>query len=120
MNLPKNHELNTLLGRAWEEWRIFDMLKEAPTIEKNILPWIYALWIQVGALFLFLVILFVFLKKESMKLNKEVLGERKETGKKFRSAKKTKVTEEIAFNAEWHDAAKKFYIEKDLVIKLDF
>ena len=115
MNLPKNHELNTLLGRLWEEWRIFDMLKEVPTIEKNILPWIYALWIQVGALFLFLVIFFVFLKKESMKLNKEVLGERKGTDKKFITMKKTEITEEITFNAEWHDAAKKFYIEKDLV-----
>ena len=115
MNLPKNHELNTLLGRAWEEWRIFDMLKEAPAIEKNILPWIYALWIQVGALFLFLVILFVFLKKESMKLNKEVLGERKETGKKCRPVQKTRRTEVIGFDAKLHDAAKKFYIEKDLV-----
>ena len=115
MNLPKNHELNTLLGRAWEEWRIFDMLKEAPAIEKNILPWIYALWFQVAALFLFLVIFFVFLKKESMELNKEVLGERKERGKTFRKEKTTTVTEEITFNAEWHDAAKKFYIEKDLV-----
>ena len=111
MNLPKNHELNTLLGRAWEEWRIFDMLKEAPTIEKNILPWIYALWIQVGALFLFLAIFFVFLKKESMKLNKEVLGKRKETRKKLQENKSKSIT----FNTEWHEAAKKFYIEKDSV-----
>ena len=115
MNLPENYELNTLLGRIVQEWRIFNMLQEVPDIEKNILPWIHGLWIQVGALFLLLVIFFVFLKRESMKLNKELLGERKETHEKNQQVKNKKITEEITFNGKWHDAAKKFYIEKNLV-----
>ena len=115
MDLSHHHELNTFLGRAFEEWRIFDMLDEAPKIEKNILPWVYALWSQVGALFLFLTVSLVILKKESMKLNREALAERNNTNKKNRLGQKIEVKEEIGFNAELHDAARKYYIEKDSV-----
>ena len=115
MDLPHNHELNTFLGRVFEEWRIFDMLEEVPKIEKNILPWIYALWSQVGALLLFLTVSLVLLKKESMKLNREALAERNTTGKKNQLGKTIIVSEEVGFNAELHDAARKFYIEKDSV-----
>ena len=115
MDLPHNHELNTFLGRVFEEWRIFDMLEEVPKIEKNILPWIYALWSQVGALLLFLTVSLVLLKKESMKLNREALAERNTTGKKNQLGKTIIVSEEVGFNAELHDAARKFYVEKDSV-----
>ena len=115
MDLPHNHELNTFLGRVFEEWRIFDMLEEVPKIEKNILPWIYALWSQVGGLLLFLTISLVILKKESMKLNSEALAERNATGKKNQFGKRIEVTDEVGFNAELHDAARKFYVEKDSV-----
>ena len=115
MDLPHNHELNTFLGRVFEEWRIFDMLEEAPKIENNILPWIYALWSQVGALLLFLTVSLLLLKKESMKLNREALAERNTTGKKNQLGKTIIVSEEVGFNAELHDAARKFYIEKDSV-----
>ena len=115
MDLPHNHELNTFLGRVFEEWRIFDMLEEVPKIEKNILPWIYALWSQVGALLLFLTVSLVLLKKESMKLNREALAERNTTGNKNQLGKTIIISEEVGFNAELHDAARKFYVEKDSV-----
>ena len=115
MDVPYNYELNTFMGRGFQEWRIFDMLREAPRIEKDILPWIYALWSQVGALFLFLTVSLVLLKKESMKLNREALAERDNTGKKNQLGKKIEITEEVGFNAELHDAARQYYIEKDLV-----
>lgn len=120
MDISRNYEHNIVkfFGTIFEEWRIFDMLKEKHAIEKNILPWIYACWIQIGVLFLFLFVTFVLLKRESMKLNREVLVAKKGKEKKDVSEKRMKCSNELSFNAKFHDAVKQFYLDKNSVCYL--
>ena len=115
MDVDKNYELNEFLGRILEEWRIFNMMKEIPEIEANVLPWLYALWLQVGVLFLFLMVTFALLKKESIKLNKEAISERSDSVTPSKMESRAKPTHEAASIKGLHAAVKKYYIEKDLV-----
>ena len=118
MSLSKNYELNKFLGRVFEEWRIFDMIDEVPTINANILPWIYTLWFQIGVLCLFLIVFFVLLKWESKRLNKEAFEERSNTGRNEMLDKWRNIgdrTYKVGPIVGLHDAVIKYYQEKNSV-----
>ena len=115
MVVSKYYELNTFLGNIFEEWRIFDRLKDIPTIEANILPWIYALWFQVGVLCLCLAIWFLILKRESMRLNAEALKERNNTGTQDILERRKNRTDVVGSIAGLHEAVKKYYVQKSSV-----